>query len=44
MKIGFMPTLGRDAIVDFAGQAEPVTFERDYLLNGEWTGPLQPPA
>lgn len=33
-----------DAIVDFAGLAEPVTFERDHLLNGEWAGPLEPPT
>ena len=33
-----------DAIVDFAGQAEPVTIERDHLLTGEWAGPLEPPA
>jgi hypothetical protein len=33
-----------DHIVDFAGLNEPVAFMKDHLLEGQWAGPLEPPA
>jgi len=32
-----------DHVVDFAGLNEPVAFMKDHLLEGEWSGPLEPP-
>jgi hypothetical protein len=32
-----------DHIVEFAGLNEPVTFMKDHLLEGEWSGPLEAP-
>jgi hypothetical protein len=32
-----------DHLVDFAGLNEPVAFMKDHLLEGEWSGPLEPP-